>query len=53
MTSQGLKLTLARLPEASLNRPGQVIFRLNLPEGQANIILRIKYHQTRLFRDAI
>ena len=40
-------------PLAYRNRFGQVIFRLNLPDGQANKKQRIKQHQTRLFKDAI
>ena len=39
---QGSKLTPARLPEASKNHLGQVIFVLNLPNGQVNKIQRIK-----------
>ena len=49
----GTKLTLDRLPEASWNRLGQVIFWLNLPDGLANKIQSIKQHQTRLFKDVI
>ena len=45
---QGSKLTVAHLPEASSNSFGQVIFWLNLPDGEANKIPRIKQHQTRL-----
>ena len=33
---QGSKLTPARLPEASWNRFGQVIFQLYLPDGQVS-----------------
>ena len=47
------KLTLARLPEASSNCLGQVIFWLNLPGGLANEIQSIKQNQARLFKDAI
>ena len=39
---QGLKLTLARLPESSWNRLGQVVFWLHLPDEQVNNIQRKK-----------
>ena len=45
--SQGSKLTLAR---GKLKSPRQVVFRLYLPEGQADKIQRTEQHQTRLFR---
>ena len=50
---QGSELTPTHLPEASWNRLTQVIFRLNLPDGQVNKIQSIKQLQTRVFRDAI
>ena len=43
--SQGSKLTLPRLPEASRNRRGRVIFWHNLSDGQANKKQQIKQHQ--------
>ena len=55
MKTQGSKLTLARLPEASWNSLGQVIFRLNLPGGQANkysLLNNIKQDLEMQFRSA-